>query len=229
MSAPRKPVVAIDGPAGAGKSTVARLLAARLGYVLIDTGALYRAVALAARERGTSRDDGPALGRLARELTLELVPGPDGFPRIFVEGRERSGDIRTPEISRDASAVSRHPEVRKALLDTQRGLGANGGAVVEGRDIGTVVFPDAEVKIFLTASPEVRAQRRVHELRERGTEADYDETLAAIRARDAQDGGREVAPLKPADDAVEVDTTELDAGQVLDHIEALVRRHVEAT
>lgn len=227
MTRRRRPVVAIDGPAGAGKSTVARRLAARLGYVLIDTGALYRALALAARECGTSWDDGAALGRLAHALALDLVPGEEGLPRLFVDGHERSADIRTPEISRGASAVSRHPDVRDALLGTQRALGAHGGAVVEGRDIGTVVFPDAEVKIFLTASPEVRAERRVRELRARGTEAGYEETLAAIRARDAQDGGREVAPLKAAEDAVEVDTTELDAREALDRIEALVRRFAD--
>lgn len=220
----RRPVIALDGPAGAGKSTAARRLAARLGYVLVDTGALYRAVALAARERGIGWDDGLALGELASGLDIAFEPGEDGRPRVRVDGRDRSADIRTPEISRGASDVSKHPEVRQALLGQQRALGRAGGVVLEGRDIGTVVFPDAEVKVFLTASPEVRAERRVLELRGKGDEADYDRTLQEIRARDAQDSGREVAPLRQADDAVLLDSSALDADQVLERLVDIVRR-----
>jgi cytidylate kinase len=216
-------VIAIDGPAGAGKSTAARRLAHRLGYVLVDTGALYRAVALASEERGISWDDGAALGRLARDLELELEPGPEGRPIVWIGGRDRSGDIRTPSISRGASDVSRHPEVRDALLDQQRQLGRDGGVVLEGRDIGTVVFPDADLKVFLTASDEVRAARRLEELRARGLEASYEATLSEIRSRDAQDTGRAHAPLRKADDAVLLDTSQLDEDQVLEALLELAR------
>ena len=149
MSRPR-PVIAIDGPAGAGKSTVALRLAHELGFVLVDTGALYRGVALCASERGIGYDDGPALGELAESLDLHFVQNEGEPPRLHINGHDRSADIRTPEISMGASDVSRHPEVRAALLGLQRKLGEQGGVVLEGRDIGTVVFPDAEAKIFLT-------------------------------------------------------------------------------
>lgn len=219
----RRIVVAIDGPAGAGKSTVARELARRLGYVLVDTGALYRAVALAAREDGVAWDDGPGLGALARGLRLEFRSGPDGVPRVWVNGRDRADDIRTPAISMGASDVSRHPEVRAALLGIQRELGRDGGVVLEGRDIGTVVFPQAEAKIFLTASPETRAARRVAELRARGVAADHATTLGEVVARDAQDQGRAVAPLRPAADSHIVDTTGLTIDRVVDMLIELVR------
>jgi CMP/dCMP kinase len=217
-----RPVIAIDGPAGSGKSTAARLLADRLGFVLVDTGALYRGVALAAEERGVSWDDGERLGQLAEglDLTFEMV---DGAPRLRIDGRDRADAIRTAEISRGASAVSRHPAVRRALLARQRRFGSDGGVVLEGRDIGTVVFPDAEIKVFLGAAPEERARRRTAELTERGTPADFTTTLAEIRARDAQDEGRAVAPLRAAEDAVIVDTTDLSIGEVVDRLEAVVR------
>ena len=218
----RQPVVAIDGPAGAGKSTVARAVAEALGYVYVDTGALYRGLALAARERGVDWDDGPALAALAAELDLSF--GPDG--RLRVDGVDRDDDIRSPEIGQGASQVSAHPEVRAALLGLQRALGAEGGVVLEGRDIGTVVFPDAEVKIFLTAAPEERARRRLRDLAARGVKADYDEVLAAIRARDARDERRAIAPLRPAADAVLLDSTGLSLEAVVDRI---VRRVREVT
>lgn len=222
MTRPR-PIVAIDGPAGAGKSTVAERVARALGFTLVDTGALYRGVALAARERGVSWDDAEALGQLAASLRLDFVPGADGTPHLRLDGRDCGDEIRTPEISRGASAVSRHPEVRAALLDIQRRIGAEGGVVLEGRDIGTVVFPDAEAKIFLTASPETRAGRRVGDLAARGIEADPAKTLAEVVARDTQDSTRAVAPLKPAPDSVLLDTTDLDLEAVVARVLAIAR------
>ena len=224
-----RPVVALDGPAGVGKSTTARALAERLGFVLVDTGALYRGVALAARERGVPWSDAAALGALAGALDLRFEPasagregGRAGEPRLLIDGRDRSDEIRTQEVAQGASEVSAHPPVRDALLGLQRRLGAAGGVVLEGRDIGTVVFPDAEVKVFLTASNEERARRRVDDLRARGQAADYDTVLARITARDAADAGRAVAPLRPADDAVVLDSTRLGFEEVLARIEGLV-------
>jgi cytidylate kinase len=218
-----RPVIAIDGPAGAGKSTVALALARRLGFVLVDTGALYRGVALAAREAGVAWSDGEALGRLANELNFrfELVPG--GSPRLFIAGSDRSDDIRTPEISLGASDVSKHPGVRSALLGLQRQLGQQGGVVLEGRDIGTVVFPDAELKVFLTANPMTRAARRVQDLAERGISADLGQTLDEIQRRDAQDAGREIAPLRAAPDAVTLDSTQLDVDAVVERLADLIQ------
>jgi len=201
-------VVAIDGPAGSGKTTVSQRVAERLGYTRVNTGALYRAVALRAREERISWDDGPALGALAARLELAFVAGPSGV-RLHVDGRDREEDLHTPEVSQGASIVSAHPEVRAALLDLQRALGAEGGVVFEGRDIGTVVFPDAEVKIFLTASDEERARRRQAELSSRGTEVAYQTVLADLRERDERDTNRAVAPLVPAPDAVRLDTTRM--------------------
>jgi CMP/dCMP kinase len=216
-------VIAIDGPAGAGKSTVARELALRLGYVLVDTGALYRGVALAARARGVSWDDGPALGALAQTLDLRFDRDADGSPLLRVDGEDCSAAIRTPDISMGASHVSRHPQVRQALLGIQRRLGQNGGVVLEGRDIGTVVFPNAEAKVFLTASAEVRAQRRVDDLLERGITVEFEATLRDVQARDSQDQNRTVAPLKPADDSVVVDSTGLDIDQVVERVVQIAR------
>jgi cytidylate kinase len=214
-------VIAIDGPAGAGKSTVAQQLAKRLGYVLVDTGALYRGLALIARERSVAWGDGPALGALASTLALHFVPMPGGALRLLAGERDLSADIRTPEISMGASDVSKHPEVRAALLELQRQLGKDGGVVLEGRDIGTVVFPDAELKVFLTASPDVRAERRVLDLQSRGIQADFGQTLAEIQARDAQDSGRSVAPLRAAPDAIVLDTTKMDITAVVDELARL--------
>jgi CMP/dCMP kinase len=218
-----RPVIAIDGPAGAGKSTVALRLAQRLGFVLVDTGALYRGVALAARERGVAWTDGPALGMLTQNLDLRFEARPEGAPALVIDGRDRSGEIRTPELSMGASDVSKHPEVRAALLGLQRKLGERGGVVLEGRDIGTVVFPDAEAKIFLTASDDTRADRRVKDLTARGVNADPAKTLDEIRTRDAQDSSRAVAPLRPAEDAILVDTTSMTFDQVVDHLAEIAR------
>jgi cytidylate kinase len=222
MTRPR-PVIAIDGPAGVGKSTTARVLAQRLGYTLVDTGALYRGVALAARDRGISWDDEAGVVAIGDETELAFVSQHDGTPRLLLNGEERADEIRTPELSAGASQVSAYPGVRRVLLDIQRDLGREGGVVLEGRDIGTVVFPDAEVKVFLTASAEERARRRVQDLRDRGTTADYDEILAKIRSRDEADSTRAIAPLRPAEDAVILDSTSLGLEAVVQHVLELVQ------
>lgn len=221
-------VVAIDGPAGVGKSTATRLLALRLGYILVDTGALYRAVALLSSERGVSWDDGPALAELTQSARIELGTTAEGETVLRIEDVDRSRDIRTPQVSKGASDVSRHPEVRAALLELQRSFGADGGVVLEGRDIGTVVFPDAEVKVFLTATPEVRARRRYDELLARGSDVTYEETLQDVLDRDHQDTTRAVAPLKAAADAVVVDSSSMGLEEVVSHLQNLVHRRAES-
>ena len=221
MTRPR-PVIAIDGPAGVGKSTTSRELARRLGYTLVDTGALYRGVALAARDRGISWDEEAAVVALCPQIELGFVSQDDGTPRLLLDGRDRGDDIRTPEMSSGASKVSAYPGVRRALLGIQRQLGREGGVVLEGRDIGTVVFPDAEVKLFLTASAEERARRRIKDLQERGIEADQDQLLAQIRARDEADSTRAIAPLRPAEDAVILDSTSHDMDADIEHVLELV-------
>jgi CMP/dCMP kinase len=217
-------IVALDGPAGAGKSTVAKLVAARVGLSLVDTGAIYRTLALCALRSTVSVDDGPALGEVAATLPDRLrFQVQDGQNRVFLDGEDVSSEIRTPAVSAAASSVARHPEVRGALLGLQRALGRMGkGSVLEGRDIGTVVFPDADVKAFVTAAPEERARRRLAELAARGDSADYQTVLDEIVARDKQDEERPVAPLKPAPDAVRVDTTGKSLDEVTDEIVALV-------
>lgn len=219
----RPPVIAIDGPAGAGKSTAARMLAERLGYVLIDTGALYRAVALVAKERGVDWSDGPGLGEVARSLRLEFGPAEGGRPPLYVDGAPRSADIRREDVSQGASRVSAFPEVRAALLDVQRRMGEAGGVVMEGRDIGTVVFPDAEVKVFLTASVEARARRRHEELVARGVQPDLSAVRAEIEERDTRDSGRAVAPLRQAPDAVPLDTSDLGLMEVVERLVEIAR------
>ena len=214
-------IVAIDGPAGAGKSTIARLCAKDLGYTYIDTGAMYRAVGLVARQRGVPLDDGPALASLVAALTFDF-PWIDGELHTVVDGRDVSAPIRTDQGARDASMVSKVAEVRSALVATQRQLGAEGGVVMEGRDIGTVVFPDAELKVYLTASVQVRAERRYQQQRSRGVEADLAAITAAIGARDLQDQTRDVSPLRQAGDAVLLDTTGLDIDGVLTELRRLV-------
>jgi cytidylate kinase len=217
-------VVALDGPAGAGKSTVARLVAERAGLALVDTGAIYRAVTLVALRRGLSTDDGTALAAVAAELasSLRFVMAA-GKNRVLLGDEDISHAIRTPAVSAAASLVSRHPPVRAALLDLQRSLGRTSpGAVLEGRDIGTVVFPDAQVKAFVTASPEERARRRMHELEEKGLSEPFEKVLAEIVARDTQDSERTVAPLKPAADAVIIDTTGKSLEDVVAEILALI-------
>lgn len=213
-------IIAIDGPAGAGKSTIASQVAERLGFQLIDTGAIYRIVALRAQERGVDPTDGDGCAAVARSLTLafERVGGKN---TLICDGVAVGDEIRSEAISKLASQVSAHPAVRAALLDVQRAMGAR-SSVLEGRDIGTVVFPSAEVKVFLTATNEERARRRVAQLEGRGQPAVYEEILRDIVERDARDAGREVAPLKQADDAHAIDTTGLTISDIVARIIALV-------
>ena len=215
-------VVAIDGPAGAGKSTVAKALARRLGFFLLDTGAIYRAVALVASRQGVAFSDGARLGVIAEQLPIRF----DDAGRVWLGDEDVSNAIRTPDISQGASTVSAHPEVRAALLGLQRSLASAGRCVVEGRDIGTVVLPWAPVKVFLTATDEVRARRRWEELRARGSQATFEETLREMTVRDHRDSTRAVAPLKQAPDAVPVDTSEMDLDEVVDRLEAIARQAI---
>jgi cytidylate kinase len=207
-------VIAIDGPAGAGKSTVARALAARLGFTYLDSGAMYRCVALAGIEAGADLDDGTALGELAESLTI----GMDG-DGVRLDGRDVSAAVRSPEVTDASSRVSVHPAVREAMVARQRELIAAGRYVAEGRDIGTVVSPEAPLKVFLTASPEERARRRAEQ-----TGEDPGAVLVALGARDARDKGREHSALRAADDAVELDTTGLTLDQVVDRVVTLARQ-----
>ena len=214
--------VVIDGPAGAGKSTVANKVARALQYMLLDTGAIYRTLALVAREQGVQWDDAPGLAALAAELPIrfELRRRQN---HILLDRRDVSEAIRTPEISLGASRVSSLGPVRDALLDLQRRFARQGPLVAEGRDMGTVVFVDAPVKIFLVADPRVRAQRRLLELQARGHATTLEQVLQEQNQRDEADSGREVAPLKPAEDAVLLDTSGLDAEQVVQKILQIAR------
>jgi CMP/dCMP kinase len=212
-------VVAVDGPVGSGKSTVARRVAERLGYVYLDTGAMYRAVGLLAREAGVPLKDEEAVVEVARGAHLRF----DADGRLFADGRDVSEAIRTLEAAQGASLVSVLPGVRTLLVEEQRRIGAGQDIVMEGRDIGTNVFPRAEVKVFLTARPEVRAARRAAELRAKGDDVDDATVLGALLERDARDSTRTVAPLRKADDAVEVDTSEMTLDEVVDVVVAVAR------
>ncbi|HEY5958309.1 MAG TPA: (d)CMP kinase [Polyangiaceae bacterium] len=218
------PVVAIDGPAGAGKSTVTQRVAASLGYVVLDTGALYRSVALAALRRGIDWSDGPRVAAVASELaarraiefrSLDAEEPKNAQQTVWLDHENVTVVIRSPEVSTGASRVSAVPEVRAALLELQRNVGREGGVVVEGRDIGSVVFPDAEAKFFLTASVEIRARRRLDELLARGERTDFESVARDVRERDDRDRTRAVAPLTQAPDAQLVDSSALSIDEVV--------------
>ena len=216
----KRVVVAIDGPAGAGKSTIARRIADRMGFVYIDTGAMYRAVALWAARAGIEPSDHHKLEQLAIAAEIRFTPGTS---RVLLNGEDVTEAIRTPEISQAASKVSALPEVRRALVEKQRAMAESASVVMEGRDIGTVVFPAAEVKVFLDADGNVRAERRLKEMREKGQWADPSEVHRELQERDARDRGRAAAPLMQAPDAAYLDTTRLSIDEVEQAILELVR------
>ena len=218
--------IAIDGPAGAGKSTLARKLAEKLGFLYVDTGAIYRTVALKALREKADPADPAQVVPLLEGLELHMGYGSDGVQRMYLEGEDVSEAIRRHKVSGAASQVSAIPEVRAFLLDFQRKLARENSVVMDGRDIGTVVLPNADVKIFLTAAPEARAKRRLLELEQRGEAADFDAILRDIRERDWQDEHRPIAPLRQAADAVLLDTTHLDLGQSMSRLLALVKEKI---
>nr|C6E2B2.1 RecName: Full=Cytidylate kinase; Short=CK; AltName: Full=Cytidine monophosphate kinase; Short=CMP kinase [Geobacter sp. M21] len=218
-------IVAIDGPSGAGKSSLTKLLAKRLGYIHIDTGAMFRAVALSAQRAGIASDDDAGLAELCRGLDITFARDGEAC-RVLANGEDVSREIRTEEIGLLTSTVSARQPVRQALLEMQRKMGAKGGVILEGRDIGTVVFPDAEVKFFLSASAEERGRRRYLELAARGESATLEETIAKVVQRDRQDEGREHAPLKQAEDAVPIDSTSLTIEEVLELMERTVKERL---
>jgi len=224
-----KLIIAIDGPVGSGKTTLARRVAEMLGYVYIDTGAMYRAVALKALRHGVAIDpqNAEALEALAHETRIDLRAQNEG-QRAFLDGEDVTGAIRTPEVAQAASKVAVIPGVRQVLVAEQRRAGQQGGVVMEGRDIGSVVFPDAELKIFLTASPEVRAERRWREHQQKGDNIDLARTLEEIRERDRRDRGRASSPLVRAPDAVVVDSTAMEPEEVARLVVMLAREHSAA-
>ncbi len=214
--------VAIDGPAGAGKSTIAHKAAEMLGYIYVDTGALYRTVGIAAIRKNTDLKNKAELKELLDSINIELK-FENGVQKVFLNGEDVSEKIRTPECGMMASAVSAIKEVREFLLDTQRGLAAKNNVIMDGRDIGTVILPNAQVKIFLTASPEVRAKRRYDEFLQKGVQVKYEDVLADIIVRDKNDSEREIAPLKPAEDSVIADTSNDTLRQAIDKVVNIVK------
>ncbi len=224
MKSGRPFIVAIDGPAGAGKSTASKVLARRLGFTLVDTGAIYRSAALVALEHGIEGGENYRLRELLERMRLEFQPLADEN-RVFLDGRDVSERIRTPEVSMAASRISADPSVRQALLPLQRRLAlqAERGSVLEGRDVGTVVFPDADVKFFLDAAPEIRAGRRREELLRKGIARSPEEVLAEQAKRDRDDSTRQVAPLRAATDALVVDSSKLSISEVVARMEKIIR------
>ena len=218
--------IAIDGPAGAGKSTIARLAAKELGYIYVDTGALYRTIGLAALRRGFTADDRARIIAMLPEIQVKLAFNENQEQIVLLDGEDVSGLIRTPEISMMASAVSAIPEVRAFLLDLQRDMAHTNNVIMDGRDIGTVVLPDAQIKIFLSASPECRARRRFDELIEKGMDVKFDDILNDVIARDYADSHRDIAPLKPADDAIMVDTSGEDLETSVNKLLQIMREHI---
>ena len=218
--------IAIDGPAGAGKSTIARALAKELGYYYVDTGAIYRTVAYFLDLLGISPKDVDGVSRYIDELTVELDWDEEGKQHMFMNGMDVTDDIRTPDISQKASLVSAHGVVREMLLDMQRDVARKHNVIMDGRDIGTVVLPKATVKIFLTAAPEVRAQRRCDEMLAKGQKANFNEILKQIQQRDYQDSHREIAPLKMARDSIKLDTSELTIEGVIEAMKKIVMEKI---
>ena len=214
--------IAIDGPSGAGKSTIAKRLAATLGFVYVDTGAMYRTVGLATLRRGIKSEDTAAVIAALSDIDVSIAYV-GGAQRVFLNGEDVSDQIRTPEVSMAASTTSAIPEVRKFLFETQQKLARENNVIMDGRDIGTVVLPNAKVKIFLSASVEDRARRRYDELKEKGMDVSFEDVLEDMKQRDYNDSHRDVAPLKPADDAVSVDTT----GNTLEESVALLESIVK--
>ncbi len=217
--------VAIDGPAGAGKSTVSRAAAKAVGYIYVDTGALYRAVGVNALRKGIDTKDKPAVAASLADISVDLV-FENGEQKVLLNGENVSAEIRTPPASMAASDVSAVPEVRAFLFDLQRDIAKRNNCIMDGRDIGTVVLPDAKVKIFLTASPEERATRRYKELIEKGTDVKYEDVLSELIERDYNDSHREIAPLKPAEDGVILDTTGLSLEESVNEIIRIIKENI---
>jgi CMP/dCMP kinase len=223
---PNRLIIAIDGPSGAGKSTIKRLLSKRLGYLYIDTGAMYRAVALATKRAGVSADDEELLVSLCRKVEITFVRD-NGCCRVIMNGEDVSDAIRTPEISLLTSKISAIKAVRDIMARVQQELGKNGGVILEGRDIGTVVFPDADLKFFLSASAEERGNRRYLELKAKGEDVFLEKTIAEVAQRDEQDARREHAPLRKADDAIDVDSTGLSIDEVVEFMEGKIKERLK--
>ena len=224
----RRPIIAIDGPAGAGKSTVAKHLAAHFGLLNLETGAMYRAFALKGLRSGISPEDAAGLQHLAGTTAIVLEPASNGN-RVLLDGVDVTGEIRDPEVTQAASRVSVHPAIRAWMVDLQREMGSRGGVVMEGRDIGTVVFPDADLKFFLDASPEARSQRRYEQVGPSPATPVNPEAIAReLRERDERDRNRAESPLRPAPDAIVIDSTSLTLDQVLARIEAIVTEKLAA-
>lgn len=221
--------IAIDGPSGAGKSSMAKTIAEKYGFIYVDTGAIYRTVGLAAHRRGISCSDEAAVSEILPEIRIEMKYDDRGEQRMFLDGEDVSTDIRMPEISICASDVSALPAVRAFLLDMQRSMAKTNNVIMDGRDIGTVVLPDADVKIFLTASSEERAKRRLKQLMEKGVNAEFESVLKDIEYRDRQDSSRDIAPLKPANDAVIVDTSSLDIEGTVELLSSVIEERLNIT
>lgn len=218
--------IALDGPAGAGKSSIAKRAAKALDFIYVDTGALYRTIGLAATRKGVEPKPSAEVEQLLSEITVDLTFNDMGEQIVLLDGEDVSGLIRTPEASMMASKISAVPSVRTYLLDLQRNMAKSHNVIMDGRDIGTVVLPDAKVKIFLTASPEARAQRRYKELCEKGMDVKYDDILNDVITRDYNDSHRETAPLKPAEGCVMVDTTALDFEQSVEKIISVIKENI---